>query len=315
MAGGWIFINPGIEGVCMLKSILMVWVLAHNLAVTQEAYEEYLGYRLVDEGYIEDTLALAIERPELAGQPYVTLMPAAGPQVGIRLVNGAEPDYQPMRRVGWSAIELLVADPVELKQRLDGSGFTHLRGPDYLTEQKNILAMQVTGPSRELFYLTHMIDPTQSVLQPQSSSAPVGQTFIMVMGSPDLSDTLQFFTGHFGNAVIGPVPYRIGVLSDAYGLPEDTQHALALLSMTDGYGIEIDEYPSGASSVPSAAGERGGVILVTVSADPEGLKQAPDWISAYIDEQGAVLGGIATSPSGTPLEISFTAPLLPSPSN
>jgi len=299
----------------MLKSILMVWVLAQNLAVTQEAYETYLGYRLVDEGYIEDALALAIERPELAGQPYVTLMPAAGPQVGIRLVNGAEPAYQPMRRVGWSAIELLVADPVELKQKLGGSGFTHLRGPDYLTEQKNILAMQATGPSGELFYLTHMIDPTKSVLQPQSSPASVGQTFIMVMGSPNLPDTLQFFTLHFGNAVIGPLPYRIGVLSDVYGLPADTQHALALLSMPDGYGIEIDQYPSGASSVPSVRGERGGVILVTLSADPEGLKLAPEWSMAYVDKWGAVLGGITILPSGTPLEISFTAPLLPPSSN
>ena len=295
----------------MLKSILMVWVLAQNLVVTQAAYEEYLGYRLVDEGYIEATLAAAIDRPELAGQPYVTLMPASGPQVGIRLVNGAEPGYQAMARVGWSAIELLVADPVELKQKLDGSRFTHLRGPDFLTAQKNILAMQVSGPSGELFYLTHMIDPTLSVLQPQSSPAPVGQTFIMVMGTSDLSDTLQFFTHHFGNAVIGPLPYRIGVLSDAYGLPEDTQHDLALLSMTDGYGIEIDQYPSAAAPVPAGEGERGGVILVTLSADPESLKQVPEWSAVYADEQGAVLGGIITLPSGTPLEISFTSPLLP----
>ena len=34
----------------MLKSILMVWVLAQNLGATQQAYEDYLGYTLVDEG-------------------------------------------------------------------------------------------------------------------------------------------------------------------------------------------------------------------------------------------------------------------------
>ena len=299
----------------MLKSILMVWVLAQNLAATQDAYQQYLGYRVVDKGYVEDTVALAIERPELSGQPYVTLMPSAGPQVGIRLVNGAEPGYQAMRRIGWSAIELLVEDPVELKQKLSGSTFTHLRGPDFLTEQRNILAMQVGGPNRELFYLTHMVDPSQSILQPQTSPAPVGHTFIMVMGSHDLSDSLAFFDRHFGNTVIGPLPYRIGVLSQAYGLPEDTEHALALLSMTDGYGIEIDQYPSGASPMPAAVGERGGVILVSVSADPEGLKRLPKWASTFIDEQGAVLGGIVSLPSGTPLDISFTEPLLLPPDN
>jgi hypothetical protein len=114
---------------------------------------------------------------------------------------------------------------------------------------------------------------------------------------------------------MGPLSYRIGVLSQAYGLPEDTEHALALLSMTDGYGIEIDQYPSGASPMPAAVGERGGVVLVSFSADPEGLKRVPKWASTYVGEQGGVLGGIVSLPSGTPLEILFTEPLLPSRSN
>ena len=311
MAGGWIFIKGSSEYVCMLKSIFMVWVLSQNLAVSQEAYEQYLGYRASDQGLVDDRVALAIGRPELAGQSYVTLVPSAGPQVAIRLVSGAEPGYQAMRRMGWSAIELLVRDPQALRQQLSGSGFTHLRGPDYLTEQKNILAMQVIGPDRELLYLTQLVDPTQSVLKPQSNPAPVGHTFIMVMGSPNLSATLQFFTDHFGNPVMGPLPYKIGVLSDAYGLPVETKHSLALLSMTDGYGLEIDQYPAGASAVPAPPGERGGVILVSLSADPEGLKRQPDWASVHLGEEGAVIGGIVNLPSGTPLEIFFTEPLLP----
>ena len=296
----------------MLKSILMVWVLVQNLAVSQEAYEHYLDYRVRDQGSVDSTVAQAIGRPELAGAPYITLVPTAGPQVAIRLGSGAEPGYEAMRRVGWSAIELLVKDPVDLEKKLKGSLFTHMRGPDYLTAQKNILAMQVTGPDQELFYLTHMKDPTQSVLQPRSSPAPVGHTFIMVMGTLSLDDSLQFFNRHFSNAVLGPLPYRIGVLSDAYGLPEETQHSLALLSMTEGYGLEIDQYPPGASPVPSAEGERGGVILVTLSADREGLRREPDWISKRADQQGDLLGGIVKLPSGTPLEIQFTEALLPS---
>ena len=61
-------------------------------------------------------------------------------------------------------------DPERLKRDLPGSAFTHLQGPDFLTEQKNILAMQVYGPSQELFYLTHMIYPALSFLAPQPSS-------------------------------------------------------------------------------------------------------------------------------------------------
>ena len=256
-------------------------------------------------------LAAAIDRPELAARRFVTMMPRSGPQVGLRLVEGDASGYVPMQRVGWSAIELLVQDPEQLETELAGSAFTHLQGPDFLTEQKNILAMQVTGPNRELFYLTHMIDPSKSFLQPQPSPEPVGHTFIMVMGSPDLEASLSFWRRHFDTSVVGPIPYRIGVLSDAYDLPQDTLHPLALVSMFDGYGIEIDQYPEGATAVPAPEGERGGVILVSLSVDPEGLKAPLPWRLPYIDAAEAVGGGVVTLPSGAPLEITFTSPILP----
>ena len=297
----------------MLKSILMVWVLAHNLALTQEAYEDYLGYRSVDAGVMSAELAAAIDRPELAARRFVTMMPRSGPQVGLRLVEGDTSGYVPMKRVGWSAIELLVQDPEQLESELPGSAFRHLQGPDFLTEQKNILAMQVTGPNQELFYLTHMIDPSKSFLRPQPSLEPVGHTFIMVMGSPDLEASLAFWRRYFGNGIVGPIPYRIGVLSDAYDLPGETLHPLALVSMSDGYGIEIDQYPDEATAVPAPEDERGGVILVSLSVDPEGLKAPLPWRLPYTNAAGAVEGGVMILPSGAPIEIALTNAMLPAP--
>ena len=297
----------------MLKSILMVWVLAHNLALTQEAYEDYLGYRSVDAGVMSAELAAAIDRPELADRRFVTMMPRSGPQVGLRLVEGDTSGYVPMKRVGWSAIELLVKDPEQLESELPGSAFRHLQGPDFLTEQKNILAMQVTGPNQELFYLTHMIDPSKSFLRPQPSPEPVGQTFIMVMGSPDLEASLAFWRRYFDNGIVGPIPYRIGVLSDAYDLPGETLHPLALVSMSDGYGIEIDQYPDEATAVPAPEDERGGVILVSLSVDPERLKAPLPWRLPYTNAAGAVEGGVMILPSGAPIEIALTNAMLPAP--
>ena len=297
----------------MLKSILMVWVLAHNLALTQEAYEDYLGYRSVDAGVMSAELAAAIDRPELAARRFVTMMPRSGPQVGLRLVEGDTSGYVPMKRVGWSAIELLVQDPEQLESELPGSAFRHLQGPEFLTEQKNILAMQVTGPNQELFYLTHMIDPSKSFLRPQPSPEPVGQTFIMVMGSPDLEASLAFWRRYFDNGIVGPIPYRIGVLSDAYDLPGETLHPLALVSMSDGYGIEIDQYPDEATAVPAPEDERGGVILVSLSVDPEGLKAPLPWRLPYTNAAGAVEGGVMILPSGAPIEIALTNAMLPAP--
>jgi len=297
----------------MLKSILMVWVLAQNLALTQEAYEDYLGYRSVDAGVMSAELAAAIDRPELADRRFVTMMPRSGPQVGLRLVEGDTSGYVPMKRVGWSAIELLVKDPEQLESELPGSAFRHLQGPDFLTEQKNILAMQVTGPNQELFYLTHMIDPSKSFLRPEPSPEPVGQTFIMVMGSPDLEASLAFWRRYFDNGIVGPIPYRIGVLSDAYDLPGETLHPLALVSMSDGYGIEIDQYPDEATAVPAPEGERGGVILVSLSVDPKGLKAPLPWRLPYTNAAGAVEGGVMILPSGAPIEIALTTAMLPAP--
>ena len=55
----------------MLKSILMVWVLAQNMVLTEQAYQDYLGYRKVDEGVMPAELARAIERPEQIGRAHV----------------------------------------------------------------------------------------------------------------------------------------------------------------------------------------------------------------------------------------------------
>jgi hypothetical protein len=216
-----------------------------------------------------------------------------------------------MKRVGWSAIELLVKDPEQLKRNLEGSLFRHLQGPDFLTEQQNILAMQVSGPNQQLFYLTHMLDPSKSFLHPEPSPAQVGHTFIMVMGSPDIYTSVEFWQAYFSNDVVGPIPYRIGVLSEAYDFPVETQHPLALVSMVDGYGIEIDQYPKEATSVPAPKKERGGVILVSLQVDPSGLKAGLPWALSYKNDEGEEEGGVVILPSGTPIEVSFTEPLLP----
>ena len=135
----------------------------------------------------------------------------------------------------------------------------------------------------------------------------------MVMGSPNLEASLAFWRRYFDNGIVGPIPYRIGVLSDAYDLPGETLHPLALVSMSAGYGIEIDQYPDEATAVPAPEGERGGVILVSLSVDPEGLKAPLPWRLPYANAAGAVEGGVIILPSGAPIEIALTTAMLPAP--
>ena len=74
-------------------------------------------------------------------------------------------------------------------------------------------------------------------------------------------------------------------------------------------GIEIDQYPDSASAIPASEGEQGGVILVSLEVDPATLKAPLPWELPYLDQNGAVRGGVMTLPSGTPIELRFSDPV------
>lgn len=191
----------------MLKSLLFIWVLSFNLADTELAYQTYFGYTSGERGYVSPELAAEISRPELSGRPYITMYPPSGPRVGLRFIESEATGFYPMQRLGWSAIEMLVANTHALAKDLRDSPFQRLAGPDFLTSAQNILAMQSLGPSRELLYLTHIIDPVKSFLVIPKSPTPVGHTFIMVLGTHDLMESMTFFETHFDNPVKGPLPF------------------------------------------------------------------------------------------------------------
>lgn len=299
----------------MLKSLLLAWVLSTDLAATQAAYSNHFSYQLGETGRMSVELAETLGRPELANQAYITMYPPSGPRVGLRFVDAQPSDFQPMQRLGWSAIEVLVQDPDTLKQRLESSPFQHLAGPDFLTQQKNIYAMQMLGPSKELLYLTHMIDPSKSVLAVPKTQTEVGHTFIMVTGSSDLEASIDFFRTHFDNPVSDAIPFKIEVLSQAYGLDIETKHDLALVTFADKFALEIDQYPLSARPIPDHDAQRGGVILVTVEADLNRVKQTLPWVQTELDADGQVLGGILRLPSGTPLQLIHKSLDLPSATN
>ena len=65
--------------------------------------------------------------------------------------------------------------------------------------------------------------------------------------------------------------------------------------------------------MPAPEGERGGVILVSLSVDPEDLKAPLPWRLPYTNAAGAVEGGVMILPSGAPIEIALTTAMLPTP--
>ena len=289
----------------MLKSLLFVWVLSANPEVSARAYVDAFDYRVGDTGTVSTTVAEALGHESLAGAGYVTIYPPSGPQVGIRWIASSESQYEPMHRLGWSAIEVMVQDPDGLVPTLDPDQFSILAEPAYLTTKQNVRASQVLGPSDELLYLTYIKDTSTSFLNTPPSQTAVGHPFIMVAGTRDLAATLEFFTDTFANPVTPPIPFKIEVLSEVYDLDAEHLHDLALVRFEDNFGLELDQYPAAANDIPTSLAQEGGTVLVTASLDPDRLKRPLNWIATHTDDAGNVIGGVVKLPSGTALEVIF----------
>ena len=287
----------------MLQSLLLIWVLALDPEGAAGVYERELGYQRGESGWLQADLAAAMERPELAGRPFQTVYPPEGPRVGIRWVQGGSKEFQSMARLGWSAIEFLVRDPDDLAGKLEGKGFNLLHGPEFLTEQRNIRAAQLTGPASELLYVTRIEDPSRSLLPVVMPSVAVGHPFIMVAGSRDLDATIAFFRRHFANPVTDRIPFRIDVLAEAYGQPSETPYDLALVQFAAPFGLEFDQYPAAARNQPLPLAERGGVILVTVAVEAESLPAPLPYVMEFPPHAGQASGGVIQLPSGTPMAV------------
>ena len=289
----------------MLKSLLFVWVLSANPEVSARAYVDAFDYRVGDTGTVSTTVAEALGHESLAGAGYITIYPPSGPQVGIRWIASSESQYEPMHRLGWSAIEVMVQDPDGLVPTLDPDHFSILAEPAYLTTKQNVRASQVLGPSNELLYLTYIKDTSTSFLNTPPSQTAVGHPFIMVAGTRDLAATLEFFTDTFINPVTPPIPFKIEVLSEVYDLDAEHLHDLALVRFEDNFGLELDQYPAAANDIPTSLAQEGGTVLVTASLDPDRLKRPLNWIATHTDDAGNVIGGVIKLPSGTALEVIF----------
>ena len=196
----------------MLKTILMVTIMASDLLQVERAYRDELGYRVARRGAVPGALAAAWNAATLAGRDYVIMQPSSNEPVYLRFIedtSGAA--AEPMKTEGWNAVEILVQDPDALAPALERSGHFNVVGrPRYLTEKQNIKAMQAVGPANELVYFTNISDPEKSGFGLQPARTYIDRVFIMVAGARDHSALGEFYRTVLGMTVTAPgaVPYR-----------------------------------------------------------------------------------------------------------
>ncbi len=253
----------------MLKAIVIVTILSSNVEHSELMYSQHLSYNTIEKGIVSENLASSWGAEKAAGANYVVMQPESKKPVFIRFVEQANAaNYKPMRQVGWNATEILVEDPDALAEKLRNTEFSIIGEPAFLTEKKNVKAFQALGPDNEMLYFTRILDPAKSNFDLGMATSYVDNVFIMVAGARDLVRTSAFYQNELGNKVAGPYPYRIGVLSDAYELPDDTIYKISLAQMPTQFLLELDQYPEQATALPKP--EQGlppGVSLVSFEYD------------------------------------------------
>ena len=127
----------------ILKTLVMVTLLATDLKETTKAYHDHLGYGTVSSGTIDPLCAEQSGHETMGGKNYIIMRPPAGePEVMLRFVEGANPAYKPMLSSGWNAIELLARDPDRLDKKLIDSPFKVIGPPNFLTNSLNRLFIE-----------------------------------------------------------------------------------------------------------------------------------------------------------------------------
>ena len=286
----------------MLKTILIVTIMAANLLQVEQAYRDELDYQVIDRGAISPELAAGWGATLLSGRRYVILQPSSNEPVYLRFIEDiSSAMFEPMKTEGWNAIEILVKDPDDLARVLDSSRHFNVVGrPRFLTEKKNIKAMQAIGPANELIYFTNISHPETSGFGLRPARSDVDRVFIMVVGARNHSALSEFYQTTLGLPVTAPMPYRIGVLSNAYNLPVETRHDLSIAQISERFLIELDRYPDAASvryTVPGSLPP--GITMVTFEVKewqpnlPYVARPSHQFSFPYLGRRAGVLVGAA----------------------
>ena len=280
----------------MLTAILAVTLVVNDIETASDAYQRHLSYQVVERGELEPDLAEAWGAPLAARSAYAILQPKSGAQTYLRLIERPPTEgYQVMRSYGWNSNEILVEDPVALTEqfRRDHAPFEIIGEPKPLASSPAVIAMQAIGPAGELNYFTR-IPPGGGTFIKTSAQSFVDRSFIVVLGGPSMSAMQQFYRDILGAPVTDSYMTTVSVLQRAYDLPPNHPTRLALVNFSDGFLIELDEYPEAATPRPQRAGDLPpAMAMVSFCADFSGLSSERElpWRQAPTARRGDLYQG------------------------
>ena len=244
MADWTTFTNPA------LLRIAVTTTATPDIAESERSYSDWLGYRVVQRGRIDESLAASWGTPAAASARFSILAAEGEREVFARLVETpAVPGYRPLTTFGWNAFEIIVDDVTALADRLVGGPFQVIGPARALQFMPSIIAMQVAGPAGECLYFTMESGDREASILPEPSGF-VGRTFIVVVAGPDFHSMLRWYVDLFELRERPVRQSRVHVVQQAQGLSADETIELSAIGMRErGNLIELDGYPAGEGRV------------------------------------------------------------------
>lgn len=280
-----------------------------DLAGVERDYAKWLGYTVRERGTVDAELARSWGAERSAGRAYILMSADGDPDVFVRVIEGpaAPPDLKPLTTWGWTSIEIIVDDPLTLREKFRGSPFEVIGEPAPLGAFPTIVAFQVVGPSGEVLYLTAETgDRSKSVLPPPNGE--IGRVFIMVVGGPDIDALLDFYSSKFTLVRNTPRMMNVGVVRRAQDLAADELTPLATARLAErGNLIEFDGYSARSTARPVPLQELGPGIVSTTFTTPDLDALQLEWITPPSRFAGLVYQGrraaTVRGPAGELIEI------------
>ncbi len=290
-----------------LGPIVVATVVVPDLEEATRWYAGWLGYESWGEGVVDEDLAEAWRAPRAAGSRYRLLAPGRGRPGGVRLVErDVSLAASPLLVPGWRSLEIVVADVLELRRQLEGSPFAIVCEPAPLDTNPTIVAMQVTGPGREMLYLTQTSDDT--IFDLPEASRLVDQMFIAVLSARDIECSQGFYATNFGAVChLGSTPIPLEAVNRELGFPLQRPHPISALQLAQRSLIEIDEHPEALRSAqPPRDDLPPGLSIVTFEHDD--LDSVEEFLLAKpaVREEAPYLGrrtALVSGPDGERIEL------------
>jgi catechol 2,3-dioxygenase-like lactoylglutathione lyase family enzyme len=261
-----------------------------DTAVTR--FRSVLDYREIERGIVDPALAHALDASAIKGARQAVLRPASGRTTDLRLIEAPTSMEGPsvMASLGWTALEICVADVHAMHRRVVDGPFAVVGAPNAIVGLPTIHPMQIQGTDGEVIFLTQILTDDPAAGLPVAQ-APVDVLFIVVLACRDLTATAAWVTSQLGTPVADPVdiPYR--TLSRAFGLPLDQRHRIATADNGGQIFLQLDQYPPTASvRARLPGGLARGVAMVTLLHPDLDIVPGP-WRVSPTPRTGAVYEG------------------------